>query len=83
MQRLELTIKLYEGETFVIHTSASDLIKWESNFDLSIDKLAKITHLYYLAWLACKRLTKTSLEFEAWADTVEDVAVADPKGSKA
>jgi len=83
MQRLELTIKLYEGESFVIHTSASDLIKWESNFDLSIDKLAKITHLYYLAWLTCKRLTKTSLEFEAWADTVEDVAVADPKVLKA
>jgi hypothetical protein len=83
MQKLELTVKLFEGESFSLSTSASDLIKWESNFDLSIDKLAKLTHLYYLAWLACKRLGKTSLEFEAWADTVEDVAVADPKGSKA
>lgn len=83
MQKLELTIKLNEGEPFTIHTSASDLIKWESKYDLSIDKLQKLTHLYYLAWLACKRLNKTSLEFDAWTDTVEDVAVADPKGSKA
>lgn len=82
MQRLELTIKPNEGESFVIHTSASDLIKWESKFDLSIDKLAKLTHLYYLAWLSCQRLSKTSLAFEDWADTVEDVAVADPKGLK-
>jgi hypothetical protein len=83
MQKLELTIKLFEGETFTLNTSASDLIKWESHFDLSIDKLAKITHLYFLAWVSSKRLGKTSLEFEAWADTVEDVAVADPKVSKA
>jgi hypothetical protein len=82
MQKLELTIKLYEGEASVITTSATDVIKWEAHFDLSIDKLSKLTHLYYLAWLSSKRVGYTSAEFEAWADLVEDVAVADPKVSK-
>jgi hypothetical protein len=79
MQKLDVSIKLYEGELFVIQTAASDLIKWESYFDLSIDKLEKLTHLYYLAWLACKRLAKTSLEFDVWADQVETIEVGDPK----
>lgn len=82
MQKIEITIKPIEGETFVLLTSASDLIKWESYFDISVDKLQKLTHLYYLAWLASKRCNKTSLEFELWADSIEAVEVADPKASK-
>ena len=79
MQKIDVSIKLYEGETFVIQTAASDLIKWEAYFDLSIDKLEKLTHLYYLAWLACRRLAKTNAEFEVWADQIETIEVADPK----
>ena len=80
MQKIEIKIKMYEGEAYKIQTAATDLIKWEAYFDLSIDKLEKLTHLYYLSWLASKRMNKTSLEFEVWADQVEDVAVEDPKG---
>jgi hypothetical protein len=80
MQKLEINIKMFEGEAYKVQTVASDLIKWETHFDLGIDKLEKLTHLYFLSWLACKRLNKTSLEFEAWADQVEQVEVADPKG---
>jgi len=79
MQKIDVSIKLYEGEAFDIQTAASDLIKWEAYFDLSIDKLQKLTHLYYLAWLACKRLAKTSLEFDVWVEQVETIEVADPK----
>jgi hypothetical protein len=79
MQKLDVEIKLYEDEPFVVQTAASDLIKWEAHFDLSIDKLEKLTHLYYLAWLASKRLAKTSLEFDVWADQVEKIEVGDPK----
>jgi hypothetical protein len=79
MQKIEINIILSEGESFAVYTAATDLIKWEAHFDLGIDKLEKLTHLYYLSWLACKRLGKTSLEFEKWADQVEQVEVADPK----
>jgi hypothetical protein len=80
MQKIEITIKLTSGESLGLATAASDLIKWESHFDLGIDKLQKLTHLYYLAWLASKRLGKTSSEFEVWAETVDAVEVSDPKG---
>lgn len=80
MQKLEIKITVNEGESFTVQTSASDLIKWENYFDLSIDKLEKLTHLYYLSWLASFRLGKTNLEFEVWVDQVQDVVVEDPKG---
>jgi len=83
MQKIDITLTTATGEVYALQTSASDLIKWESYFDLSIDKLQKLTHLYYLAWLASKRLDKTSAEFEAWCETIESVEVADPKASKA
>jgi hypothetical protein len=38
-----------------------------------------MTHLYYLAYLTCKRLGKTSAEFDVWTDSVDGVVVADPK----
>ena len=79
MQKLDLTITYLDGSQKVMQTASSDLIKWESHFDLSIDKLQKLTHLYFLAWTAATRLNKTSLEFEAWCDSIENVVVADPK----
>jgi len=79
MQKLEITIVVSETESYKLHTAASDLLKWESHFDLSIDKLQKLTHLYFLAWTAATRLNKTSLEFEVWCDSIENVVVADPK----
>jgi hypothetical protein len=55
-------------------------VKWEAHFNLGIDKLEKVTHLLYLAWLAVLRLKKTTQEFDAWIDQVAKVEVADPKG---
>ena len=79
MQKLHITVKVSETETYQINTVASDLLKWETYFDLSIDKLQKLTHLYYLAWLSATRMNKTSLEFEPWCDSIEGVEVLDPK----
>ena len=79
MQKIDITVTPSTGETYTIQSAASDLIKWETYFDLSIDKLQKLTHLYYLAWLASKRCGKTVLEFEPWTDFIDSVVVADPK----
>jgi hypothetical protein len=79
MQKLEITIVVSDTESYKLLTAASDLLKWESHFDLSIDKLQKLTHLYYLAWTAATRLKKTDLDFETWTDSIENVVVADPK----
>jgi len=79
MQKLDITIQVSDTESYTINTVASDLLKWESHFDLSIDKLQKLTHLYFLAWTAATRLAKTTLGFEAWCDSIESVKVTDPK----
>ena len=79
MNQITLTITFVDGTTLEVNTSAGDVVKWESYFDLGIDKLEKVTHLLYLAWLAIKRLKKTAEEFDSWVDLVATVEVADPK----
>lgn len=80
MNQITLRIKLNDGSELEVTTSAGDLVKWETYFDLSIADLSKTTHLLYLAWLAVTRLAKTGLAFEAWVELIASVEVADPKG---
>lgn len=80
MNQLSLRIELTDGTVIEVLSSASDLVKWEAYFNLGIDKLEKVTHLLYLAWLAVLRLKKTTDEFDVWIDGVAKVEVADPKG---
>jgi hypothetical protein len=79
MNQLNLRIELTDGTVIEVLSSASDLVKWEAYFNLGIDKLEKVTHLLYLAWLATLRLKKTTQEFDLWIDLVAKVEVADPK----
>jgi hypothetical protein len=81
MNQLSLRIELTDGTVIEVLSSASDLVKWEAYFNIGIDKLEKVTHLLYLAWLAVFRLKKTAQEFDAWIDLVAKVEVADPKDS--
>jgi hypothetical protein len=79
MNQITLTITFVDGTTLEVNTSAGDIVKWEAHFDLGIDKLEKVTHLLYLAWLAITRLKKTGEGFDGWVDIVATVEVADPK----
>jgi hypothetical protein len=79
MNQLNLRIVLSDGSTLDVTTSAGDIVKWETFFDIGIDKLEKLTHLLYLAWLAVTRLKKTAEEFDAWIETVSNVQVDDQK----
>lgn len=79
MNQLHLRIVLSDGSTLDVTTSAGDIVKWETHFDLGIDKLEKLTHLLYLAWLAVTRLKKTGEDFDAWIETVSNVVVDDQK----
>ncbi len=80
MNQITLRINLSDGTVIEVDTKASDIINWETYFDLGIDKLEKFTHLLYLAWLAVIRTGKTTLDFTGWADLVKNVEVDDPKG---
>jgi len=79
MNQITLRILLSDNSSIEVLTSAGDIVKWETHFDLGIDKLERASHLYYLAWLALTRLGKTGLGFDAWVDGVAGVEVDDPK----
>jgi hypothetical protein len=79
MNQITLTINFIDGTSLEVKCSAGDIVKWESHFDIGVDKLEKVTHLLYLAWLAVTRLKKTGENFDGWIDLVGDVQVADPK----
>ena len=79
MNQINLRIVLSDGTVLEVTTSAGDIVKWEEHFDLGVDKLEKVTHLLYLAWLAVKRIHKIGDSFESWIELVGNVEVSDPK----
>ncbi len=79
MNQINLRIELSDGTVLEVLSSAGDIVKWETYFNLGVDKLEKVTHLLYLAWLAVARLKKTGETFEAWIELVAKVEVTDPK----
>jgi len=79
MNQISLRIVLSDGTVLEVTTSAGDIVKWEEHFDLGVDKLEKVTHLLYLAWLAVKRINKIGDSFESWIELVGNVEVSDPK----
>jgi hypothetical protein len=74
------------GEPKQIVCLASDMVKFESQFNLSIanlEKELKITHLLFLAWSSETRTKSTSKTFDEWVDEVESISASDdPKASK-
>jgi len=80
MNQLNLRIELSDGTIIEVLSSAGDIVKWESHFDLGVDKLEKVTHLLYLAWLGVTRVKKTAEDFDGWIELVSKVEVTDPKG---
>jgi len=82
MNPINLQIEFLDGSTADITAVASDLIAFESKFDLSVARLEKeirLTHLFFIAWHVLKRTGKTSEEFEKWAESVSIVKEASGK----
>jgi hypothetical protein len=74
------------GEPKEVTCLASDMVKFESNFNISIanlEKDLKITHLLFLAWASETRTKSTTKTFDEWVDEVEGISASDdPKASK-
>jgi hypothetical protein len=82
--KINLRILFLDGNTKEITCSASDLVKFEEKFNISISKIqeeVRITHLLFLAWASEKRNKATGLDFEPWTETIESVGSSelDPK----
>ena len=86
--RINLRVEFSDkpGEPKEVLCLASDMVKFESHFDISIanlEKELKITHLLYLAWASEVRTKSTAKTFDEWVDEVETITAAeDPKASK-
>lgn len=81
--KINLRIEYLSGESKEITCSASDLVKFEEKFNLSISKLdedMKFTHLLFLAWSSETRTKQTDKDFDTWVELVSMVgAGSDPK----
>ena len=82
MNPIAFEVTLASGEKVTAKSVAPDFVAFETKFDRSISSLSKdirITDMLFLAWHALKRTGVTPLEFEAWAETVENLTVAEGK----
>ena len=82
--KINLRILFTAGNSKEITCSASDLVKFEEKFNMSVARIqedVRITHLLFLAWASETRTKATALDFDAWAETVESVGASeiDPK----
>ena len=84
--RMQLEVELNDGTKKDVKVIMADMVKFESQFNLSIAKLGqemKVTHLLWLAWSALTREKEVTTEFDTWVETVASIGAVDPKASKA
>jgi hypothetical protein len=73
------------GETKEVICSASDLVKFENHYEISVSKIendVKISHLLFLVHASETRTKATTLDFDTWLETVDSVGASeinDPK----
>jgi hypothetical protein len=83
--RITLRVSFLNGETKEVVCSASDLVKFENHFNMSVGKLEndlKISYLLFLVHASETRTKATTLDFDTWVDTVDTVGASeelDPK----
>jgi hypothetical protein len=78
--KINLRIEFHDGTFKDVVCSASDFVRFESRFDISIAVLEtqmKFTHLVFLAWSAESRGKATAKTFEEWVDDIAGVEVSE------
>ena len=73
--RINLRVSYLDGSGVDTTASAPDLIRFEREFERNAarDDL-RYTDLAFLAYSSLHRQGKTALDFDAWANTIEEVA---------
>lgn len=83
--RMQLEVEFNDGSKKDIKVIMADMVKFESQYNLSIAKLGqemKVTHLLWLAWAALTREKQITTEFDTWLEEVSNIGAVDPKASK-
>jgi hypothetical protein len=82
MNPINLLIKFTDGSSREVTAIVSDLMAFEDKFDKSVSDFAKgvrLSWLVFIAWKAEMRTKATSLDFDAYADTISAVEVPEVK----
>jgi hypothetical protein len=77
--KIDLTVKLIEGEPVDITARFADFVAFERTWNRSVAKLetdTRLTDIAWLAWHVMKRTRLTTLAFDPdWINTVDEVAI--------
>jgi hypothetical protein len=82
MNPITFRITFLDGSTAQAEASAADYVAFETRFDKSVQAFAtdpRLTYMLYITWHVLNRKGETSLEFEVWAESVQNLEVDDPK----
>lgn len=80
--KLNLLITYKDKTEKPVEATARDFVAFEEKFDMSITRLekeAKLTHFFFMAWSVESRNKDTNLDFDKWLDEIESVEVVDSK----
>lgn len=83
--RMQLDIEFIDNSKKEVKVIMADMVKFESQFNISIAKLGqdmKVTHLLWLGWAALTREKQITAEFDSWVENVAAIGAVDPKASK-
>lgn len=91
--KFEFEVEYADGRKVVARPKPKDFVAFERQYGLSIesmDKNARLEHMYYLAWSPLHRTGQEPRAFDEWLDAVEDIGdveeeapVAHPQGASA
>jgi hypothetical protein len=82
MNPINLLIKFIDGTSREATAIVADLMAFEDKFDKSVSDLSKgvrLSWLVFIAWSSEVRTKATSLEFDAYAETIQSVEVPETK----
>jgi hypothetical protein len=80
--RIAFQITYADGTAAEATASVADQVAFEQANDRSIARLGddfRLTDACWLAWHALKRTNKTSADFDAWLESVDNVEIGESK----
>jgi len=79
---INLQITYANAEVKEVTAGASEIVAFETKFDLSIARLEKdfrLTHLFFLAWSAENNSGSTKEDFDTWLKKIKNVEPSEQK----
>jgi hypothetical protein len=83
---IDLTVKTKDKQPRTVKVGPADLIKFERQYGVGVTQFnaesLRYEWLAFLAWTSLTREKETSLEFDAWIDTLEELSPEAAEGNE-